>query len=68
MRRGIEILRVDAILASVHVCSWCVGGRVCVCIDMWWASCVGDAMCYIITICIRFSSSHLVRREACDER
>ena len=40
---------------------------VCVCIDMWWASCVGDAMCYIITICIRFSSSHLVRREACDE-
>ena len=30
MRRGIEILRVDAILASVHVCSWCVGGRVCV--------------------------------------
>ena len=37
------------------------------CIDLWRASCVGDAMCYAITTCIRLSSTSLVRPEDCDE-
>jgi hypothetical protein len=65
MRLGIKTLRVDAILVSVHLCSWCVVG--CVCIDLWRASCVEDAMCYTITICIRLTPSRSVRSEACDE-
>jgi hypothetical protein len=47
------------------LCSWCVVG--CVCIDLWRASCVEDAMCYTITICIRLTPSRSVRSEACDE-
>ena len=65
MRLGIKTLRVDAILVTVHFCSWCVVG--CVCIDLWRASCVEDAMCYTITICIRLTPSRSVRSEACDE-
>ena len=38
-----------------------------VCIDLWWASCVGGAMCYTITTCICLSPSPLVRPEDCDE-
>ena len=54
--------------------SWClynfargVLAVVYVCIDLRWASCVGDAMCYTITTCIRLSPSPLVRPEDCDE-